>query len=65
MGGTMCSQKSETPILLDARTRKLYASTGPVTVYDPMKIVPKTTYKLDDVIMNNPYDYKDEMYHFL
>lgn len=51
--------------MLDARTRKLYASTGPVTVYDPMKIVPKTTYKLDDVIMNNPYDYKDEMYQFL
>lgn len=51
----MCSQKSETPLALNSRSKNGVS-------LDPLSLVPKITYQPEDVVKSNPYDFKDEMY---
>ena len=63
----MCSQKSDAPMALDARTKKIYF--GGKTPGDPYLFVPQTTYGDSTqqttetaVSSSNPYDIKDELF---
>jgi hypothetical protein len=47
--GAMCSQSSGTPVAMGTKS----GDSGSV---------PKTTYQPEDLVKENPYDFKDEMY---